>query len=129
DSVATKVSPYIALFGCDANLPLDIVLPEETSNRKRNPSFLWTDIARQLEKCSYRYKGQFDKRHRTRDLSVKLNDKVLVWIPNPKNKLAPKYEGPFVVVEVEDNYVAVHNNKAQLKKFYKNRIKVFETTD
>ena len=83
---------------------------------------------KELEKASTRYRKYYDTK--AKDRQFKVNDKVLLLLPESHNKLLMKWKGPFDVVErlgKMDYRIKHHDGK--IKTYHANLLKEYKVRD
>ena len=99
----TKYTPFEMMHGRRATLPFDqqhavISLTQDPEYSRKIKDYLERlakEARENILKNQRQYKTRYDL-HR-RDLSLKINDLVLVKTPNARNKFDIRYEGPFKI--------------------------------
>jgi hypothetical protein len=101
----TKQTPFEMMHGRRAILPFDqqheiISLTQDPEYSRKTKDYLERlakEARENILKNQRQYKTRYDL-HR-QDLSLKINDLVLVKTPNARNKFDIRYEGPFKIIK------------------------------
>ncbi len=101
----TKHTPFEMMHGRQATLPFDqqhavISLTQDPEYSRKIKDYLERlakEARENILKNQRQYKARYDL-HR-QDLSLKINDLVLVKTPNARNKFDIRYEGPFKIIK------------------------------
>ena len=120
----TKQTPFEMMHGRQATLPFDqqnevISLTQDPEHSQKIKNYLQklTEEARKnILKNQQHYKTRYDL-HR-QDLSLKIDDLVLVKTRNIRNKLDIRYEGPFKIIKQlgSKTFIVQHVKKITLTK-------------
>ncbi len=120
----TKQTPFEMMHGRKAVLPFDqqqelISLPQDPEHGQKIKDYLekLTEEARKnIIKNQQQYKSRYDSNRR--DLSLKINDLVLVKTRNIRNKFDIRYEGPFRIIKQlgSKTFIVQHVKKIALTK-------------
>jgi hypothetical protein len=120
----TKHTPFEMMHGRQSILPFDqqqtlISLTNDVEHGEKLRNYLekLTDDARKnIQKAQQQYKIRYD-RHR-QELSIKINDLVLIKARNFRNKFDIRYEGPFRIIEQlgRKTFIVQHVKKTTLTK-------------
>ena len=135
-SDTTGFSPFELLYGRQVRGPLSILnelwcepaIDDETRNSYQNV----LEIRERLEEASElavsaaklksaSYKTYFDRK--TANRSFKVNDEVLLLLPDSSNKLLMRWQGPYKVVEVKSKLNYVLDIKGKHKLYHINLLK------
>ncbi|XP_064087495.1 uncharacterized protein LOC135202170 [Macrobrachium nipponense] len=134
-----KFSPFELLYGRNVRGPLSILLELVSNNsidgelttsyqyiiNLRDKLQSMAEVAVNNAKVSAKkYKEYFDQKTSSR--KSKVNDEVLVMLPNSSNKFLMQWKGPYVITDVHSNgvdyYVKVGN---RLKLYHANMLKTY----
>jgi len=120
----TKQIPFEMMHGRQATLPFDqqnevISLAQDPEHSQKIKDYLGklTEEARDnILKNQQQYKTRYDL-HR-QDLSLKINDLILVKTRNVRNKFDIRYEGPFRIIKQlgSKTFIVQHVKKTTLTK-------------
>ena len=120
----TKHTPFELMHGRLAILPFDqqqsiITLQQDTTHGQKIKDYLSSlvnDARNNISKSQQQYKTRYDKYRR--DLSIKINDLVLVTTKNIRNKFDIRHEGPYRINEQIGNktFIVQHVKKPTLIK-------------
>jgi len=120
----TKQTPFEMMHGRKATLPFDqqneiITLTQDPEHSQKIKDYLkkLTEEARKnILKCQQQYKTRYDLNRQ--DLSLKINDLVLVKTRNIRNKFDIRYEGPFKIIKQLESktFIVQHVKKLTLTK-------------
>ncbi|CAF1667406.1 unnamed protein product, partial [Adineta ricciae] len=120
----TKISPFEMMHGRQGILPFDqqqalITLTPDVEHGKKLQNYLekLTDEARKsIQQAQQQYKSRYDQ-HR-QELSLKINDLVLIKTRNMRSKFDVRYEGPFQVTKQlgRKTFIVQHVKKTTLTK-------------
>ena len=120
----TKHTPFELMHGRQATLPFDqqnalISLTQDPEHGKKINDYLekLTNEARvNILKSQRQYKARYDLNRQ--DLSLKINDLVLIKTMNRRNKFDVRYEGPFKVIKQigRKTFIVQHVKKLTLSR-------------
>ena len=120
----TKQTPFEMMHGRQAILPFDqqqalISFAQDPEHSRKLRDYLeriTNDARENILKSQQRYKTRYDlNRH---DLSLKINDLVLVKTRNVRNKFDIRYEGPFRIIQQpgRKTFIVQHVKKSTLTR-------------
>ncbi|CAF4472894.1 unnamed protein product [Rotaria socialis] len=120
----TKQTPFEMMHGRQATLPFDqqdaiISLTQDPEHSKQIKAYigkLEEEARRNILKSQQQYKTRYDLNRQ--NLSLKLNDLVLVKTRNIRNKFDIRYEGPFKIIKQLGikTFIVQHVKKLTLTK-------------
>ena len=120
----TKITPFEMMHGRQATLPFDqqqalITLTQDVEHGKKLQNYLekLVDEARKnIQQAQQQYKSRYDQ-HR-QELSLKINDLILIKTRNMRSKFDVRYEGPFQVTKQlgRKTFIVQHVKKTTLTK-------------
>jgi hypothetical protein len=128
----TRYSPYELLFGRRCNLPGEL-------EQEVQPLYNYDDIVKVIkyrlqeshhiaQKNLMRFKEAQQVRTQSKEFNkdIKVNDLILVKKEQRKHKLAPLWQGPFEVKQIEyPNLVIQRIGKRKREKVHMNQVKMF----
>ena len=120
----TKITPFEMMHGRQATLPFDqqqalITLTQDVEHGKKLQNYLekLVDEARKnIQQAQKQYNSRYNQ-HR-QELSLKINDLVLIKTRNMRSKFDVRYEGPFQVTKQlgRKTFIVQHVKKTTLTK-------------
>lgn len=128
---STGKQPYALLYGRTLQVPTSLTKPpqpqynyddyqEELKQRLREAH----RIAREsLMRNKIKTKASYDQT--TNPITIHVNDRVLIQDKTRKGKLSPKWLGPYVVLEINENENVTIQRGKRKTKVHKNLVKIF----
>lgn len=134
-STATSVSPYELVFGKNMALPFPVTgktissynYDDYAKNVKENLKYGWKLAREKIEQRKNKNKEYFDRKNNTRDLILKIGDKVLMKNTNRKTKYDSLYVGPYEIVEITGQNTVKLKRNNKIIRAHKDQLKEFRT--
>ena len=136
---ATGYSPFELIFGHRVRGPLTVIKECMTAADGGQPEARQLSdyvlqlrerlqetcaLARQkLQTAHDKSKTYFDKKTRARTFSP--NDQVLIFLPNPKNKLVMTWQGPYHVIRRQGSFTYLVDRNGQTRHYHVNHMRSY----
>lgn len=133
-NTVTMVSPYELVFGKTMELPASVTGKNSSSYNyddfaqelKENLAYGWKKARESLIERKIKNKTYFDQKNDTKDLQIKVGDKILVKNTNRSTKYDAQYVGPYKVVEITGPNTIKINRKNKIVRAHKDQLKKFK---
>jgi len=125
---STGKPPYALLYGRTLQVPSSLTKPPE-------PQYNYDDYQEELkqrlreahriarERNKIKTKASYDQT--SNPITIHVNDRVFIQDKTRKGKLSPKWLGPYVVLEINENENVTIQRGKRKTKVHKNLVKIF----